>query len=233
MGSKKLEAAIVLITCGVLVLLYFVWPDYRWNVDTVWGILSAGDIQGFKEYLLGFGVWAPVVSAAIMLVHSIIPFPAIIITLTNGLLFGAFWGTVLSWSTAMLGAAICYWLAKAFGRPAIEKFVGAKNLKRADNFFDHYGSHAVLITRLIPVVSFDLISYAAGLTTISFFDFMVATGIGQLSATIVYSFLGENITGGAKMALFAFGGVVALFVLGFAVKRNIDRKLASNQSSAN
>ncbi|MBI2862990.1 MAG: TVP38/TMEM64 family protein [Chloroflexi bacterium] len=191
------------------------------------GLVARGKVGELKEYLLAFGFWAPVVSAAIMLVHSIVPFPAVVLTLTNGLLFGAVWGTALSWSTAMVGAAICYFIAKALGRPVVERIVGTKGLKVSDDFFDRYGTHAVLITRLIPVVSFDLISYAAGLTKIGFVEFMVATGIGQLPATVVYSILGENLTGGVKFGLLAFGAVAALFVLGFAVKANLDRKLAS------
>ncbi|MDO8672177.1 MAG: TVP38/TMEM64 family protein, partial [Dehalococcoidia bacterium] len=218
MLSKRDQAILVVLLGIALVALYYFSSGLRANVDQVIGIVARGDVQGLRAYLLSFGIWAPVVSAAIMLIHSIIPFPAVVITLANGLLFGAFWGTILSWSTAMVGAALCYVIAKALGRPVVERLVGAKGLRVSDDFFDRYGTHAVLITRLIPVVSFDLISYAAGLTKIGFIEFMVATGIGQLPATVVYSVLGENLTGGVKVGLLAFGAVAALFVLGFAVK---------------
>lgn len=74
----------------------------------------------------------------------------------------------------------------------------------------------MLIARLLPFVSFDFVSYFAGLTSMSFRGFMIATGIGQLPATIVYSYVGGMLTGGAKMlvtALFILFALAALAVL--------------------
>jgi len=160
------------------------------------------------------------------------PLPAFVITFANGLLFGAFWGAVLSWSSAMVGAAVCYFIAKALGRPVVERIVGARSLKVADGFFDRYGRYAVLIARLVPVISFDLVSYAAGITSIGFVEFMIATGIGQLPATVVYSVLGENMASSASFGLIAFGAVAALLVLALAVKTGLERRLTSGQRSA-
>lgn len=114
----------------------------------------------------------------------IAPLPAFVLTFTNGLLFGWGWGTLLSWSSAMLGAALCFWIARVLGRPVVERLVGgSKALAVSDLFFARYGNRAILIARLLPFVSFDLISYGAGLTPVSFWRFLVATGIGQLPAT--------------------------------------------------
>ena len=57
-----------------------------------------------------------------------------------------------------------------------------------DVFFEKYGKNAILVARLLPFVPFDPISYAAGLTAMSFRDFFIATGLGQLPATVVYSY---------------------------------------------
>src|SRR5205823_577919 len=116
----------------------------------------------------------------------------------------------LSWSSAMVCAALCYGIAKTLGRPVVERLVGARSLTRSDRFFERYGSHAVLITRLIPVVSFDGVSYAAGLTRMGLWPFLVATGIGMLPATIAYSVIGENLTSGSKLLLWAIGTVASL-----------------------
>lgn len=95
-----------------------------------------------------------------------------------------------------------------------------------DKFFDKYGKYAILIARLLPFISFDAISYAAGLTEMSFWAFFWATGIGQLPATIVYSILGQNIGNIAKMGLWIFSGVVALIVFAIAVKKYLmDKKI--------
>lgn len=229
MTSRQKQILGTLAATTILVALYFLWPGFRWNVDTIWVTLGTGDIQGFRNYLLGFGVWAPIVSGAAMILQSIAaPLPAFVITFANGLLFGAFWGTVLSWSSAMIGAIVCYYIAKFVGRPAVEKMVGTKSLELTDRFFNKYGKYAILIARLIPIISFDVVSYAAGLTSVSLLEFVVATGIGQLPATILYSYLGENVTSSAQIGLWVVIGVLTLLALGLAAKTYFEAKLAAS-----
>jgi uncharacterized membrane protein YdjX (TVP38/TMEM64 family) len=125
----------------------------------------------------------------------------------------------------MAGAAICFYISKIYGRPAVEKLVGKKSLEYADKFFDRYGKHAILIARLLPIVSFDVISYAAGLTSMRFWPFFIATGIGQLPATIIYSYLGERMTGAVKVVFWVFIVVIVLLVLGAALKARFEKRL--------
>lgn len=90
-------------------------------------------------------------------------------------------------------------------------------LKQIDEFFEKHGRMSILIARLLPFMSFDIVSYAAGLTSMSFWSFFVATGIGQLPATIIYSYVGGMLTGGAKLfvtgllLLFSISALVVLF----------------------
>jgi uncharacterized membrane protein YdjX (TVP38/TMEM64 family) len=85
----------------------------------------------------------------------------------------------------------------------------------------------VLIARLIPVISFDAVSYVAGITSISFWGFFWASAVGELPATIVYSWLGQNISTVAKFGLWAFVCVLALLILGFTVKKALDTYMAN------
>ena len=82
------------------------------------------------------------------------------------------------------------------GREVVEKLTGKTVLDSMDGFFTRYGKHTILVCRLLPFVPFDPISYAAGLTSIRFRSFFIATGLGQLPATIVYSWAGSMLTGG-------------------------------------
>ncbi len=224
--GKWRSFAILIILAALVGVAYWLSPDVRSGLQRSLDILARADIQQLRDYLLSFGVWAPIVSAVLMVLQALLfPLPAFIITVTNGLLFGAFWGTVLSWSSAMVGAAICYAIGRILGRPAVERLVSPKALGVADRFFDRYGRHAVLIARLIPVVSFDVVSYAAGVTSLNFVEFMIATGIGQLPATILYSILGQNVNSTAQFGLWVFLVVAALIVLGLAVKKAVENRL--------
>ena len=99
----------------------------------------------------------------------------------------------------------------------VEKLTTKGALKQIDAFFERYGSQSILIARLLPFISFDIVSYAAGLTGMGFWGFMLMTGIGQLPATIVYSYVGGMLTGGAQkvvtalLILFALSALIVLF----------------------
>jgi uncharacterized membrane protein YdjX (TVP38/TMEM64 family) len=224
--SARKRRATVLGLLALALAAYALVPPLRAAVNAGVAALDPRDVGRLRDYLLGFGPWAAAVSFLLMVIQSVAaPLPAFVITLANGLLFGAFWGGVLSWSSAMAGAAVCYGIARSLGRPAVERLVGARPLARGDAFFERYGTHAVLIARLIPVISFDVISYAAGLTVIRFVPFMVATGIGQLPATVVYSVLGENINTASRAGLWAVGALVSLGAVGLALRAHLDRGL--------
>lgn len=218
-----------LLTGLVLALaLYAVVPPLRTTINQGVASLDPRDIGRLRDYLRSFGVWAPVVSFLLMVVQSVAaPLPAFVITIANGLVFGAFWGTILSWSSAMVGALLCYGIAWMLGRPVVERLSGAAAVQKTDAFFERYGSHSILIMRLIPVISFDVVSYAAGLTRMGVVPFLVATGIGQLPATIVYSVLGENITSGSRTVLWALGALLSLVVIGLAMKSRVEAQMAT------
>jgi uncharacterized membrane protein YdjX (TVP38/TMEM64 family) len=211
--------------------LYLAVPPLRLTINQGVALLDPRNIGPLRAFLLGLGPWAPAVSFLLMVLQSVAaPLPAFVITIANGAIFGAFWGTLLSWSSAMAGAALCYGIARALGRPVVERLVGAGPLAKSDAIFDRYGTHAVLIARLIPLISFDVVSYAAGLTRVGLVPFLVATGVGQLPATVVYSMLGENIGSGASAALWTVGALASLVVIGVALRGRIERQIAGRAS---
>jgi uncharacterized membrane protein YdjX (TVP38/TMEM64 family) len=227
------------ITLAVVALAVGAWlwiPAVHHGVASAVAILTVRDshqaIEAFRDYLLQFGLWAPVVSAALMVFQSVIaPLPAFVVTFTNGLLFGWAWGAVLSWSSSMIGAAACFWIARALGRPIVEKLVGGtKALEVSDLFFRRYGKRAILIARLLPFVSFDIISYGAGLTPTSFWQFLVATGVGQLPATLLYSYLGENLTGSVRVLSWVFSITLVIFIVGWTVGPRVLHRLRLRSS---
>lgn len=227
MDNKKKKN--LLMKLGILlglVLLYFLIPGFRNSINNIASMLARLDIEEVKNYIKSFGAWAPIISILLMMFQSIAaPLPAFVITFANAWIFGWAFGAFISWTGAMFGAVMCFYISKFYGRPVAEKIIGKKALDMTDKFFDKYGKYAILIARLLPFISFDAISYAAGLTEMSFWSFFWATGIGQLPATIVYSILGQNIGKVAKLGLWIVCGVAALIVLAVAVKKYVmDKK---------
>jgi len=208
--------------------LYFFVPVIKINVNQVFFILSNMDVDLVRGYILGFGILAPVVSFLLMVFQSVVaPLPAFLITFANAGLFGWIKGAVLSWSSAMVGAALCFYIARFLGRAAVEKLTSRTALEKVDYFFKQYGRYAIIIARLLPFISFDIVSYAAGLTSMGFWPFFIATGIGQLPATIVYSYIGGMLTGTTKTFIFGLFMLFAVSTFLILVKKvQNDRKKA-------
>ena len=205
---------IAVIIAGIVV--YCAAPAAHQAVDAVLAMFATGDFSVVKDFIAAYGPWAAAISFALMVAQSVIaPLPAFLITIANANLFGWWQGAILSWTSSMVGAALCFWIARALGREVVEKLTFRANLRSIDVFFDRHGNLAVLICRLLPFVSFDFVSYAAGLTSMRFSSFIIFTGIGQLPATIVYSYVGGMLTGGAQALV---TGLLILFALGaFAI----------------
>lgn len=201
-----------------LLFVYLVSDNIRSNINQVISILSQLDTNKLVSYIRSYGSMAALISFLLMILQSVVaPIPAFVITISNASIFGWIQGSILSWSSSMVGAVMCFYIARLLGRDFVEKLISKSALDGVDVFFEKYGKYTVLICRLLPFVSFDFVSYAAGLTNMSLLSFMVATGIGQLPATIVYSYVGGNLTGGSKklfiglLMLFAISVFIAMF----------------------
>ena len=119
----------------------------------------------------------------------------------------------------MAGAILCFMIARIAGRDVVEKLTTKFAMDSIEQYFERYGKHTILICRLLPFVSFDFVSYAAGLTGMGFWGFFLATGIGQLPATIVYSYVGGMLTGGTKTFVYALMIIFSLAALAFLIKK--------------
>lgn len=212
--------ALTLILLSSLGLAYFFSAGFRSEVDRAAVILSRGDVAGLRDYILSFGLWAPVVSALLMVLQALVaPLPAFLLAFANGLAFGAFWGGALSLASAALAATLSFWVARSLGRRPVEVLVGKAGLESADRWFLRWGAYAVLVARLVPVISFDVVSYAAGLTRVRFGAFIAATVVGAAPAAFIYAFLGERAPRYVWFLMVAFGVVVAGAVVAAVVRR--------------
>lgn len=230
--KKKTISKIVLIAIILLtVVLYFAIPSFNATMNNFVSKLGSLNLESVIELIRGYGAYAAVVSFFLMILQSILsPIPALLITLSNAAIFGWWKGALLSFWSSMVGAALCFYIARTLGRDVVEKITTKTGLAKVDEFFERYGKNSILICRLLPFVSFDIVSYAAGLTPIKFWDFFIATGLGQLPATIVYSYLG-NLAGSTKTIFISIVCVVALSALVYMIGKIYNDKKKANKSN--
>lgn len=231
MKKKKISKIVLIAIILLVIVLYFAVPSFNATMKNFVSKLGSLNLESVIELIRGYGAYAAVVSFFLMILQSILsPIPALLITLSNAAIFGWWKGALLSFWSAMAGAALCFYIARTLGRDVVEKITTKTGLAKVDEFFERYGKNSILICRLLPFVSFDIVSYAAGLTPIKFWDFFIATGLGQLPATIVYSYLG-NLAGSTKTIFISIVSVVALSALVYMIGKIYNDKKKANKSN--
>lgn len=162
-----------------------------------------------KEWILSFGMWAPILYIFLYTVRPLIFFPASILSITGGLAFGALMGTVYTVIGATLGAVVAFLVAKKLGKGVIKN--GAGKVDQIQQQLEKNGFIYVLIFRLLPIFNFDLISYAAGLSKVRLLPFFLATLIGIIPGTFAYNFLGSSIV--SKDPRIIIGAIIVFLIL--------------------
>jgi uncharacterized membrane protein YdjX (TVP38/TMEM64 family) len=214
----------VALVIGGLLFLISRWPH---GFALVNGNAVQGNIHRLKTFILSFGLWAPVISAFLMIAQSVVLFlPAFPIFVVNALAFGAVGGAILSWGSAVFGSIVCFAIAKTLGRPVVERLVNRAHLEAADRILKRYERYVILVFGFVPVISFDVISYAAGLTLLSYWEFIPLVCIAQVPSALFYTLFVHRIDRGAldlywvvAASLFFFLGIASLMARGLLHRR--------------
>jgi uncharacterized membrane protein YdjX (TVP38/TMEM64 family) len=154
------------------------------------------------------GLWGPVLIVTLMTIAVVAsPIPSAPIALAAGAAYGHLWGTVQVVIGAELGALIAFGLARVLGHDVLRRVFGDRvdaGLLGSQNAL----TATVLASRLMPFVSFDMISYAAGLSRLHAWRFAFATLAGIIPASFLLAhFGGEAVSGDLGRATWAVLGL--------------------------
>lgn len=186
---------IAILALGILAGFVTLW---RMGSDWLLGIdLSPA---GIERLAAGWGAWAPMASILLMIAHSFVPFPAEAIAVANGMLFGPVYGTLVTWLGAMAGALLAYGIGRWLGRAAVERLVPARLHGELDRWSGYVRPGTLLAARLIPVISFNLINYGAGVAVVGLWTFLWTTALGILPLTILSVLIGHGALGWSPVA---------------------------------
>lgn len=186
--------------------------------DDVNAALNSIDQESIRLFVIEAGPAGPFAIVALMTIAIVAsPIPSAPIAIAAGLVYGHIWGTILVVIGAELGAITAFAIARYFGREHIERLLGSRTQNRL------LGSQnalmaTVFVSRLLPFISFDVISYLAGLSRIAYWRFGVATLAGIVPASFVLAHLGATALEGQgnfgfwiSLALGAAGLLAAVF----------------------
>jgi uncharacterized membrane protein YdjX (TVP38/TMEM64 family) len=179
--------------------------------------LSPASIQ---ELLATSGPLAPLTLMMLMATAVVVsPIPTLPLDIAAGAYFGPWLGTLYAALGALAGAVASFWIARWLGRDLVERLVGG-HISFCTTCSDRLLTRLVFVSRLIPAVSFDVVSYGAGLTKMSVGHFTLATFLGMLPLTFAYVSAGRLFVGHGPFPIVAGVVVVAgLLALPAAIER--------------
>ena len=163
-----------------------------WLVLRQLGMPASFAPVALSDWLAHQGEFGPLLLMLLMVLAVVVgPIPTLPISAAAGLVYGMYTGTAIAVVGALAGSLIAFYLARILGRDAVQKKLEHNPL------FSAQGSQrflfvAVLLTRLIPLFSFALVSYAAGVTAIHLWRYALATTVGMLPMTFVFAGLGQS-----------------------------------------
>jgi uncharacterized membrane protein YdjX (TVP38/TMEM64 family) len=188
-ASRHLVTITAVGTVVLVVVLAAATPTGRHIVDATLN----GDSRELRRQLLDLGVIGVLVLIAVILSHAIVPFPSELVTGAAGFVYG-FWVALPMLLVFWLASALlAYWLAERFGRPLARRLIGAERLARAEALVERGGAGALLSMRVIPLIPFNAICYAAGITRVPLWRFSWTTVVGILPLTVLVAYLGSRL----------------------------------------
>jgi len=178
------------------------------------------------------GIWGAGVSMGIMILHSFIPFPGELVAIANGKIYGPFLGILITWTGAMLGAFLAFGLSRRLGQPFVRRMLSARKAQMVDDWVSTHSTHALFISRFIPIIAFNLINYAAGLTKVSWLTFAWTTGLGILPMTTLMVIMGDRIgtLPWYTWVLMLAGGLLLWMSIHRFFRRSVDKEPPSPES---
>lgn len=182
-----------------------------------------GGVAGVRAQVAAAGAWAPLLFVLLQAVVTITPLPRTVFTVAAGVLFGAVWGLVLAITGTSLAALAAYGLVRWVGGPLVERHAHRAGFAWVRARLDRRGLLAMISLRLIPMVPFSALNYAAGVAKVALLPYMVGTVLGVLPGTVMIVVLGDAVTGGqvhpALLAVSVAGAVVGMAGTAIAARR--------------
>ncbi len=206
---------------ALLVLLGLVLAYYQLDAGGHLGRILDG--EWLREQTLALGVRGPFLIVGLMALAIILnPIPSAPIAVVSGAVFGHAWGTLYVVIGAEIGAVIAFSIARVFGHDLLRRLFGDR-IELGWLGSQNALTWMVFVSRLLPFVSFDLVSYGAGLTPIKTWRFALATLLGLIPVSFLLAHFGGEMAGadlGNAMNLMLLIGLLVAIPIAFRIVRS-------------
>lgn len=179
MAAKKyLEIAGVVLAIAAFVLAVQKLPIESW-------------LESLNAWVADLGFVGMVIFALVYAAATVLMIPGSLLTLAGGAVFGLVPGFFTVWNGATLGAALAFLVSRFLARKRVEAWIqGKPSFSVIDKAVAKEGWKIVFLTRLSPVFPFNFQNYAYGLTSVSFWHYVLASWTGMIPGSFLYVYFG-------------------------------------------
>lgn len=212
------EIAITLAGIALIAALVAAVPELREAFSSA----LRGDHEAVREEIDALGAWGPALIVALALIHAVVFYPAEIVDAAAGYAYGFLPALALTMTGWVLSGLICFAVGRSVARPLLDRWLGEERFERIEAAIERGGVSLLLAMRLIPILPFSIVSYAAGAARVPTWRFIWTTAVGYLPITAMFVYFGtrlESISLTDPLVLGGAAGLVLLLAAGHWVLR--------------
>jgi len=211
---KKIRFGIIAM---IIIIIYFVGSkNYQYITP-----------ESIRDFLLRFGVFAPLVYIVLFTFVPLTLFPDALLAIAAGLVFGIIPGAIYTMIGALSGGTVAFLITRKLSHGMIESKI--EKHKRMSQLIEERGFFIILCLRFIPLIPFDVISYAAGATGIRYREYFLGTLLGIIPGVTILVTLGDGLSSPNQPKVYC--AVVALVLLLIFAQKGKTRLLGGPEDS--
>ena len=180
--------------------------------DSVTALLQ-GDHDQVREEIDSLGVAGPLLILALALLHSVVFYPAEIVDAAAGFAYGFFPALALVMTGWLLNGLVCWTIGRSIARPLFDHWFGEERFERVERAIERGGPTLLMAMRLIPILPFSIVSYAAGAARVPLWRFVWTTLVGYLPITAISVYFGTRLEGLSLTDPLVLASALALLAL--------------------
>jgi uncharacterized membrane protein YdjX (TVP38/TMEM64 family) len=191
--KSRLPLILSIVLFAAIIGSYFLIPEVKNFLREAYRTLTSEDEERISSWVEQLGLWGPgfvIIAMSLQMFLLVIPSPLLIVI--SVLAYGPVMGSILSIVAVGVASTLGFFIGKYLGEAFITKLIGKKKEKKITEMVNRYGTWAVFITRITPVLSNDAISFASGILRMKYLKFIGATLGGITPLTILIAYFGET-----------------------------------------
>lgn len=195
-----------------------------------------GDNAEVRHQIDRLGAAGPLLILALTLLHAVVFYPAEIVDAAAGFAYGFFPALALMTAGWVLSGLLCWAVGHRVARPLLDRWFGEERFERVERAIERGGPTLLLAMRLIPILPFSIVSYAAGAARVPLWRFVWTTALGYLPITAIAVYFGTRLEGLSLTDPLVLGSAAALLALlavgHWAMRRQSRRPAAAHATVA-